>query len=61
MEEVDCSCLMCNAELGTYKNAWNGIGTSYYCPVFPPVTYVNGFEAVGNVYQPAVGSPVENW
>jgi hypothetical protein len=60
MEEVVCSCLKCEAELGRFKNSWNGIGSTYYSPVYPPVTYINGFETTGDVNQAALGSLVEN-
>jgi hypothetical protein len=60
MEEVVCSCSNCDSELGCFKNSWNGIGSTYYSPVYAPVNYVNGFDVTGDVYQAPPGSLVQN-
>jgi hypothetical protein len=48
-------------ELGCFKNSWNGIGSSYFSPIYAPVTYINGFEAIGDIHKAATGTQVENW
>ena len=60
MEEVVCFCLKCNAELATFQNSFNGIGSTYFSPREPPTGNVYGFEATGDIYQAASGSQVEN-
>jgi hypothetical protein len=60
MESVICYCKNCNLELGRFRNSWNAIGKTYHCPVYPMLTYDNGFEAVGDVFPSAAGSPAEN-
>ncbi|KAG0647959.1 hypothetical protein D0Z07_5839 [Hyphodiscus hymeniophilus] len=50
MATVVCSCVQCASELGCFRNSWTGIGNSYFSPVYPPVTYINGFEPTGDVF-----------
>ena len=59
MDVVSCHCLKCNAELGRFRNSWNGIGNTYFSPVRPPLS-VNGFESTGDVYEAAQGSQIED-
>jgi hypothetical protein len=59
MEIVACHCLKCKAELGRFKNSWNGIGNTYFSPVHPPLA-VNGFESTGDIYEAAQGSQIED-
>jgi len=60
MEEVVCFCLKCNAELGVFKNSFDGIGNTYFSPREPLTGVVYGFQATGHIYQAASGSEVEN-
>jgi hypothetical protein len=59
-ESVICYCHACNEELGRFRNAWNSIGKTYHSPVYPMLTFTNGFDATGAVFPGAVGTPVEN-
>jgi hypothetical protein len=59
MEIVVCHCLKCKAELGRFRNSWNGIGNTYFSPVHSPLS-VNGFDITGDVYGAAEGSQIED-
>lgn len=61
MANVVLSCVKCASELGCFRNSWIGIGNSYFSPVYPPVTFLNGFEATGDVFAKGQdGSAVQN-
>ncbi|KAK0103305.1 hypothetical protein ONS95_005335 [Cadophora gregata] len=59
METLLTICIQCNAELGRFRNSWNGIGNSYHSPVYPPVS-VDGLEATGPIYNGAKNSYIEH-
>jgi hypothetical protein len=59
MDIVTCRCLKCKAELGRFRNSWNGIGNTYFSPVHAPVSF-DGFESTGDVYEAAQGSQIED-
>jgi hypothetical protein len=59
MEIVVCHCLKCKAELGRFRNSWNGIGNTYFSPVRAPLS-VDGFEGTGDIYEAAQGSQIED-
>lgn len=60
MEIVVCYCLKCKVELGRFRNSWNGIGNTYFSPVYPILTYDDGFDGTGDIHQAAAGSQIEN-
>jgi len=60
MEIVVCCCLKCKMELGRFRNSWNGIGNTYFSPVYPILTYDDGFDGTGDIHQAAAGSQIEN-
>ncbi|TQS36528.1 hypothetical protein Golomagni_03016 [Golovinomyces magnicellulatus] len=57
MEVVICYCLNCKTELGRFRNAWNGIGNTYFSPIYNIVTST-GLETTGDVYEAAHGSSI---
>jgi hypothetical protein len=59
MENVICSCSNCKSELGCFRNSWNGIGNTYYSPVYPPAAVINGFEATSNIYKATDKTQIE--
>jgi hypothetical protein len=63
MDVVICHCLNCKAELGQFRNSWNGIGKSYFSPVYPMLTYTSGFQPVGEPFasQAEADSQIDNW
>ncbi|RKF57738.1 hypothetical protein GcC1_187001 [Golovinomyces cichoracearum] len=58
MEVVICYCLNCKSELGRFRNAWNGIGNTYFSPIYNLVTST-GLETTGDVYEAAQGSSIQ--
>ncbi|KAL2070915.1 hypothetical protein VTL71DRAFT_13941 [Oculimacula yallundae] len=59
MEILTALCIKCDAELGQFRNSWNGIGNSYHSPVYPPVS-TRGLEATGDIYNGAKDSHIEH-
>lgn len=55
-ETVSCFCNGCSTELGQFRNAWNVIGHNYYSPVYPVLTYDDGFMGLGDVRSVKLGS-----
>ncbi|KAF4636891.1 hypothetical protein G7Y89_g1180 [Cudoniella acicularis] len=60
MEVVVCYCQKCSLELGKYRNAWNGIGNTYYSPGYGMLSQANGFEASGPIFPGSPGSAIED-
>ncbi|EPE36403.1 hypothetical protein GLAREA_05741 [Glarea lozoyensis ATCC 20868] len=58
MEGVICYCQECRQELGKFRNSWNSIGKTYHSPVYPMLAYTHGFEASGDIFPGAAGTPV---
>ncbi|KAG9238266.1 hypothetical protein BJ875DRAFT_63307 [Amylocarpus encephaloides] len=50
-EQVICCCQNqdCKQELGRFRNSWIRIGKTYCSPMYPMLTYANGFEACGDI------------
>ncbi|POS86003.1 hypothetical protein EPUL_002764 [Erysiphe pulchra] len=59
MEVVICYCLNCKSELGRFLNAWNGIGNTYFTPIYNIVSGT-GLETTGDVYEAANGSSIQH-
>ncbi|KHJ34231.1 hypothetical protein EV44_g2998 [Erysiphe necator] len=59
MEVVICYCLKCKSEIGRFRNAWNGIGNTYFSPIYNLVSGA-GLETTGDIYEAANGSSIQN-
>ena len=59
MNVVTCYCSSCKAELGRFNNSWNGIGKTYFTPVYAPLS-LKGLSVTGAVHEAATGSNLEN-
>lgn len=55
-ETLVCYCNKCSATLGEFRNAWNLIGNNYYSPIYPILTYEDGFLGDGDVRSATVGN-----
>lgn len=55
-ETIACFCNGCSRELGQFRNAWNMIGSNYYCPIYPTLTFDDGFAGKGDVRSVTLGN-----